>query len=215
MRYEWVRAAFSGVLSALLMVQGAIGAEPQEPGVPSKPTLKIAVVSGQNAANSLRAKIANPLVVEVRDATDRPVPGAVVHFSIPFDGPGLTFANGSRAITAVTETDGRAVVDGLTPVGAGVFQITVEASAGGEFTTAIITQANSENGGIRPGMAGSQALASQAGSGKHTSKGVIIGIVAGVAVAAAAGLAIGLRNSKHSSSSSSGIGVGTPTVGAP
>ncbi len=213
MRYEWMRPAVATFLSILLVAPGLAEAEPQT-SLSSKPTLSIRVIAGENAANSLKAKTAAPLIIEVHDANERPVPGAVLQISTPFDGPGVSFANGSRAITMVTETNGRVTVDGMTPEGQGVFHIAVEASARGEYATASITQCNSENGSVRPGMAGSEAL----GTGeRHISKGVIWGIVAGVAVAAGVGLAVGLRSNKHSSSStaSSTVGVGTATVGAP
>ncbi|MBV9762169.1 MAG: hypothetical protein JO340_16520 [Acidobacteriaceae bacterium] len=173
-------------------------------------SIRIVVVAGQNGRNALKSKTASPLIVEVRDAGNRPVPAAVVTFMAPEDGPGLVFSNGSRSQTLITEVNGRASVIDAEPVDLGSFKLSVTAAYDLHSATAAINQANirdgaeavavsRENMGARTGMSGRTKFA----------------IIGAIAVATGVGIAVALTHGKNSSSSTSTIGTGTPTVGAP
>ena len=70
-------------------------------------------------------------VVEVRDQDRHPVAGLSVTFAAPSSGPHVTFANGSSTYSTVTDTNGRATVPTMTPVGQGEFKINVSADLSG------------------------------------------------------------------------------------
>lgn len=173
---------------------------------PSK--LNINVVEGAGAVNNVRTKAAREFAVEVDDENDHPVPGAVVTFIAPNEGPGGAFAGDTQLLTVMTDKDGRAVAGAFRPNSTvGDYNIQVTATLGDETGSATISQSN-------------RALAVPAA--KHSNKKVLILVAVGAAVAvgAGAGLAGGHGSSSTSSSSSSiptatlGVGSGA-TVGAP
>ncbi|HEY7634226.1 MAG TPA: hypothetical protein VH763_01655, partial [Gemmatimonadales bacterium] len=85
----------------------------------------ITVVQGDSASGRVGETLAESLVVEVTDRTDRLVPGATVVFHIPNSGSGTQF----NPDTATTDADGRAAAQVVlgTQVGAsnGVAQVVV------------------------------------------------------------------------------------------
>jgi hypothetical protein len=109
--------------------------------------IKIVVVQGEGALNNIRARSAAPLIVEVRDSSDKPVAGAEVVFQLPPAGPGGVFNGWMRNQTARTSAEGRAETNGYTPNDeAGRFNIKVTATSGTKTTSSIVAQINTPNG---------------------------------------------------------------------
>jgi hypothetical protein len=114
--------------------------------------LKIIVVQGEGALNNIRTRSAAPLIVEVRDAADKPVAGAEVVFQLPPAGPGGVFNGWMRNQTARTNPEGRAETNGFTPNDElGRFNIKVSATSGTKSTSVIIAQTNTPNGAAGTG----------------------------------------------------------------
>jgi len=114
--------------------------------------LKIIVVQGEGALNNIRTRSAAPLIVELRDAADKPVAGAEVVFQLPPAGPGGVFNGWMRNQTARTNSEGRAETNGFTPNDeAGRFNIKVTATSGTKSTSIIIAQTNTPNGAVGTG----------------------------------------------------------------
>ena len=75
--------------------------------------LKIVILSGDGLTNNLKKRVSTTPIVEVRDRNNKPVAGATVAFLLPANGPGATFANGSRLLTAVTGPNGQAAASAM------------------------------------------------------------------------------------------------------
>jgi hypothetical protein len=170
------------LLSITLATIGALtGWQPAalcgQAGQPSKPEseteLKIVVLEGEDGVNVIKKKTAVRPVVEVRDKNNSPVAGAAVVFLLPEYGPSGTFLNGSKMVTVMTDSTGRATASAFQPSGAGQFKMSVTASHQGRTATTAITQTN------------------QLGAAAGMSAGAIAAIV-GVAAGAAVGIAVGL-----------------------
>jgi len=204
-----------------LLAQSAI------PQADKVPRLDLTVLAGDGGVNIVKAKKAVMPVVEVRDQERRTVPGLSVTFTAPTSGPHVTFAQGSSTYSTVTDSDGRATVSAMTPVGQGEFKISVSATFQGETATAVISQTNyltvtaanaATGGAATPGAARSGA----ATPGSHGISKTLIGvIIAGVAAGAGAAVALGKGGGGSStsppSSSPSGTigGTGSSTIGPP
>ena len=167
--------------------------------------LTVQVVEGQNAINNISRNAAYEPVVEVQDASGKPIAGASVSFVLPTIGPGALFPDGSRELMVQTDATGRAVGRGLRPNNqVGQFEIRVVASFGGQRATAIVTQTNAA-----PVVASSR-------SGKKLA--IILGIVGGgaaAAFAAASGGSSGSRTPTTPAPSAADPVSGTITPGAP
>lgn len=192
----------------------------REPGVPRQEGsvglgLHILVIEGEDGVNIIKKKTAVRPVVEVRDRNNLPVAGALVTFSSPDSGPSVTFLNGSHSVTAVTEANGRAAVQGLKPLNTGQFQIKVSVSYREQAAAATITMTNVLTAAEAAGLGGGAAVGAASGGGGMS--GATIAIIVGVAAAAAVGISVGLLNHGGAAASSSAtIGVGgTGSVGAP
>jgi hypothetical protein len=164
--------------------------------------LNLVVVEGEGAINNIRQRTARQTIVQVEDENRRPVAGAAVVFMLPETGPGGTFANGGKILTAITNQQGRAVAVGLKPNSiAGQFQIRVTASHQGMSGSTTVSQTNSA------------AAAGAAGSGK------LIAILAAVGGAAAGGVIFGMKDDEKDPPTpprpSLTISPGTPTAGPP
>lgn len=143
--------------------------------------LKIVVLEGEDGVNILKKKTAVMPVVEVRDKNNLPVSGATVIFAAPRSGASAVFSNGSRTISVVTDSSGRATVTSMKPVDTGAFKIDVTASEPSHGTakttiaqTNVLTAAAAAAGGAA------------AGGGTAAHHGAV---VAGVVVAAGVGVA--------------------------
>jgi hypothetical protein len=176
--------------------------------------LHIEILKGDRGVNIIKKKTAVTPVVEVKDRNNLPVAGVLVLFSSPSDGPSVTFLNGERSFSAMTDANGQAAATGVKPLNTGSFQLHVSASYQSETATATIemtnflTAADASSGGS-PGAA-------SAGAGlSHTAILVIVGVAAAAAVGVGVGLS-GHGSSSPSTSTTATIGAGSGgTVGAP
>jgi hypothetical protein len=109
----------------------------------SPDSLRIFVLEGHNAINSVEMGLATPPVVEVRDRDDRPVEAATVVFRLPANGPGGFFPDQQLSKTVLTNVQGQAMASGLIPnQSTGRFKIHVTATAGNRTVETDITQTN-------------------------------------------------------------------------
>jgi hypothetical protein len=167
--------------------------------------LRVLVVEGDAAILHPNQRNAPEIVVEVDDASDKPVDGATVVFFLPTQGPGGTFANGSNTLTTRTDAMGRANAYGMRPNNkTGVFQIRVSASYRGQTANTTVTQNI---------VTASQVSGTGGGMGFSTKAWIILGICG----AAVAGAVIAATHKSSTSTPNTGITItpGSPTVGAP
>jgi hypothetical protein len=168
--------------------------------------LNIVIVEGEGAINNIRQRTAREPIVQVEDENHKPVAGAAVVFLLPDQGASGVFANGSRTLTVMTDSQGRAVAHGFRPNGVqGKMQMRVSASSQGKTASATITQTNAV-----------AAAAGAAAAGGISAKLLIILAVAGAAVAG--GVVAATRGGGSSSTPAATpttITPGTGTVGAP
>jgi len=162
--------------------------------------LEITVVEGEGAINNITAHSAREPVVRVLDQGGKPVPAALVTFTLPSSGPGGTFLAGDRTLTIPASADGLARATGLRPnKSAGAFEIRVSASKLGDTGQTVIHQTN--------------AVAS---TGSKAKKKIIVATV--VAGAVAAGIVAGTQHGGSSSTplpSPVSIVPGSPSFGPP
>jgi hypothetical protein len=169
--------------------------------------IKIVVVQGEGAMNNIRTRSGAPLIVEVRNASDKPIPKAEVVFLLPPAGPGGMFFGWLRNQTIRTDAAGRAETTGFTPNDeAGRFNIKVTATSGTESASAIISQSNTVDG-------------AGGGSGKQAKSGHR-GLWTVVAIVGAAGLAGGIVAATRGSSPATPptpvtVSAGPITIGGP
>lgn len=205
--------AFLSTLGALTGFQLKLNAQS---GIPpsSISSLNVLVIAGQNSANVLKPASVVPPMVEVRDANNHPVIGAIVTFSAPLDEPTVRFPNGNRIYSLVTDTSGRAAVENMAPLGSGRFNIDARATYEDSSAESTIPQANYPTW-KSAAASGAMNQANRIELPNHgLSKGAKVTIIL-VAVAAAAGIGVFLATRGHSNSNSSTVSAGTATVGAP
>lgn len=186
----------------------AAGAQPQG-------TLKISVIEGEGARNSIRNRSAVSPIVEVKDTADKPVAGAEVVFQLPLAGPGGVFNGWLRAQTVRTDENGKATVTGYTPnTEAGRYNIKVTATSGSLTGSAVIAQINAENGAAAAGATPHPGAPS---ARKKSIPWKIVGPIIGAATLG--GLAAGLRGDKATTAAAAAtpvsISTGAVTVGVP
>jgi hypothetical protein len=161
-------------------------------------------LEGAGGINNIRARTGQVLTVRVEDDEKHVVPGAIVVFLLPSQGPSGSFSKGDKTLTVTTDAQGKAAAVGLKPNSLpGQVDIRVNASYQGRVARATITQFN---------MAVPSA---KGGSGK-------IVIILAIVGAAAAGGAIasmhkGGSNSSVASVAAAPIGItpGPGTIGPP
>jgi hypothetical protein len=198
---------FLALFASLLCQAQQVSGPKTEPAQAPAGAIKIVVVEGEGALNNIRTRSGAPLVVQVRDAGDKPVAKAEVVFQLPPAGPGGMFFGWLRNQTVRTGVDGRAETTGFTPnEEQGRFNIKVTATSGTETASVIVSQSNTANGGSGNGK--------QAKSGKSNLWKVLV-------VVGAAGLAGGIVAATRGSSSSATppmpvtISAGPVTIGGP
>lgn len=201
MRFQKCLAALLASVLALPAQQTTTAAKPADSG-----GLKIVVVSGEGAKNSIRSRMATAPVVEVRDAADKPVAGAEVVFQLPPAGPGGNFSGWLKMQTVKTDETGRAKASDYTPNDEeGRFNIKVVASTAQQTASLVIAQSN-----VR-GTNGSGAAASRPGWYKWAA------ILGGAAIAG--GVVAATRGDSNGSNGVTTrpitIGAGAVTVGGP
>ncbi len=170
--------------------------------MPQGPQLNVVVLEGEGAINNIKQRTARETIVQVQDENHKPVAAAAVVFLLPNDGPGGTFADGSKSVTVMTDSQGQAVMPKMQPnTAAGKFQIRVTASSQGRQTSTMINQTNAVAGG---GAAG--------GSSAAGISGKTIGIIVAVAAAGAVGAVVGLKGGKSNNSTPSPTPTPTGTI---
>ena len=86
--------------------------------------------------------------IEVRDAQDKPIPGAQVIFQLPASGAGGSFPGGRLTQRTATDPRGQASTSGFVPNDAqGRFNMKVNITSGGQVASAIVAQVNVEKDG--------------------------------------------------------------------
>lgn len=204
---RWISAGLACLLSLECIAPSAA----QE----NAPKLNIVVIEGEGAINNIRQRTARAPIVQVEDENHRPVAGAAVVFMLPQRGASGVFTNGSRTLTVMTDSQGRAAASGIKPSGSpGQMQINVTASHQGQSASAVITQTNAL-------AAAGTAAGAAAGGVVAKSLAVKVLIAIGIAGAAAAtGAVVATRGGDSTSSTATvrppvSVSPGTGTVGAP
>ena len=174
--------------------------------------LNIVIVEGDGAINNIRQRTARAPIVQVEDQNRRPVAGAAVVFMLPQRGASGVFSNGSRTLTVMTDSQGRAEANGIKPSNnPGQMQINVTASFQGQVASAVITQTNA--------LAAAGAVA-----GGVVAKSIALKVLIAIGVAGAAaatGAVIATRNGDNNAGTGGAarppvtVNPGAGTVGAP
>jgi hypothetical protein len=206
---------YSKLIASLLAASLMLPAQQAEPAasklVAADPSgLKIVVVEGEGATNQIRSRSGVAPVVEVRDADDKPVPGAEVYFQLPLGGPSGYFNGWLRNQTVKTDKNGRAAATGYTSNDEeGRFNIKVSATAGTRTASGVIAQSNVRGAGSAP------ATAARSSSSRKTLWTVLA--VAGAA-AVGGGIYAGTRGDSPTAAAAAksiNISAGAITVGGP
>jgi hypothetical protein len=158
--------------------------------------LNIVVVEGEGATNNVRQRVARDPMIRVEDENHKPLAGAAVVFALPTEGATGEFGNGSKTLTIMTDTQGRAVAQGMKLNGMnGKVPIHINVSYRGLTARSVITQFSVLPPGAKP---------SKTSGGGH---GVLIGVLIAVGAAAAGGGAyFALHQSKETSTTSTSTG---------
>jgi hypothetical protein len=173
----------------------------QEPAI-----LQIRVTEGEAAVYSIGSRATKGVTIQVTDETGKPVDGATISFRLPDDGPGGTFANGSKTEIATTKPDGRAAAWGMqwnrTP---GLVELRITA-AKGQTRAGIVCPQYLTAGSDATAKSGAGSV----GGGTHKWLWIVVG-VAGAAGGALAAAAVGGK-STTTPTSIPGVQIGTPTI---
>jgi len=141
--------------------------------------LKIMILDGEGAINSIKLGTAREPIVQVQDENDRPVAGAMVVFTLPDHGASGVFADGTKSLIVHTDTKGQAIARGLKPNQTpGQFKIRVDVSHQGTTTSSAVTQSNALSATVAAGGISGKLIAILA---------IVGGAVAAGAVAATSG----------------------------
>ena len=137
--------------------------------------LKVVVVSGNGDENVINEIPPAPLAVQVVDAANHPITGAMVLFTAPSSGPGGSFPTG-LTFNTISDEDGRALGLLYRPNSVeGAYSIQVRVEYQGESVMATIRQSN--------------VLVAKKATMSSKRKFVFIALAgAGAAIAAASGL---------------------------
>lgn len=160
-------------------------------------SIRLEVMEGDGAINSIRLHRAHDVVVKVTGTAGEAVSGATITFHLPVSGPSAVFPEGMADLTVESDEHGLAAAKGLRPNSLpGQFQIRISASLRGATAESTLQQTNAE-------------AAMQSG---HTKLIVILAAVGG---AAAAGAALALHGKSSSTGSTSSGGGGSISAGVP
>jgi len=183
----------------LLLIFRVLAAQERPAATPlasAAAAIRIDVIEGDAALNSIRLHRAHDIAVRVTNAGGEPLRGITVMFALPDSGPSATFPDGGIRSTVQTDDQGRAAARGIRPNSiAGQFQIRVTASWRGSEGAATLVQTNAEPE-VRSGR----------------TKWIVI--LAAVAGAAAGGAVLAARGKSSSSDAATPTG-GSITAGAP
>lgn len=163
--------------------------------------IQIRVLAGEGGINNINQNVAAEPVIEVVDATGKPVAKAAVTLRSPASGPSVTFFGASRVATMTTDDQGRVRVSGMLPnTIEGTFQIDVEAEYNSSTATATITQSNAvAPGDVRP-----------------KRQGIGWRVIAAISAGAAVGIvAAALRSGSDPQVTPTAISIGSVSVSGP
>ena len=163
--------------------------------------IQIRVLVGEGGINNINQNVAAEPVIEVVDATGKPVAKAAVTLRSPASGPSVTFFGASRVATMTTDDQGRVRVSGMLPnTIEGTFQIDVEAEYNSSTATATITQSNAvAPGDVRP-----------------KRQGIGWRVIAAISAGAAVGIvAAALRSGADPQVTPTAISIGSVSVSGP
>jgi hypothetical protein len=184
MKYR-IKSLPIGLSFVIIFQFAAARAQAQNPPL----ELNIVVMEGEGATNPVRQRVSPEPAIRVEDENHKPLAGAAVVFTLPTEGATGEFGNGSKSLTVVTDSQGRATAQGLRvnqiP---GKVPIHVNASYRGLTARASITQYNE-----------GPAVAVKSGGGNGKMKAIL----AAVGVAAASGAALAITRTSGTTSSSS------------
>ena len=168
--------------------------------------VKIRILEGDGAINSIRLRRAKEPVVQVVDASGVPAAGASVTFLLPATGPSGTFGDNGLSLTVQTDSRGMATGRNLRPNAiAGQFRIRATTSWRGAPASASLAQTNAEP-------------VAKSGHGKTIA---ILAVVAGAVAGGAAAAAHGGRTTSSGQASAApppvggSISAGSPSLGPP
>lgn len=191
-----------GYIPTLLCLLAGLPLLAQEP---LRGGLRIYVLQGEGAVNNIRAGLATPPVVEVRDANDFPVAGAQVTFRTPETGPSATFEGDRHEYTNNTDSKGQASAGPMKPNRLeGSFSIQVIAKAGDRSATAVIRQRNSDR---EYSMGGAPTTRRRSFWSRH--KWLLTGMIAG------SGAGLGYYFATRDTSSKAVLQPGSVVIGGP
>ena len=168
----------------------------------SAPKLKILILDGEGAINSIKLGTAREPIVQVQDENDRPVAGAMVVFTLPDQGASGVFADGTKSLIVHTDTKGQAVARGLKPnQTSGQFKVRVDVTHQGVTTSSAVTQSN--------------VVGAAAAAGGISAKLITILAIVGGAAAAGVAVAAGGGNGSTPTQSPTTLTPGRATFGPP
>jgi hypothetical protein len=169
--------------------------------------IEIVVVGGEGATIAARQRASQDPAVRVEDDDHQPLANVAVVFTLPLSGASGEFPNGSKTLTAVTDTTGVATAHGLRSNGVpGKLQIYVTASFRGVRAGSLINMVVE----AAPGAKGtSPDLQTSKSSGKW--KWIVLGVVAAGGIGAGAYY----YASRSSSSSAISVSAGSVVFGSP
>ena len=185
--------ALAVALCALLVIPPPVRAQDA--------AIQIRVLVGEGGINNINQNVAAEPVIEVVDATGKPVAKAAVTLRSPASGPSVTFFGASRVATMTTDDQGRVRVSGMLPnTIVGTFQIDVQAEYNNSMATAAITQSNAvAPGDVRP-----------------KRQGIGWRVIAAISAAATVGIvAAALRGGTDSQPTPTAISIGSVSVTGP
>ena len=114
-----------------------------KPDQPDRKEIKIIVLEGEAAKHSIVSRIGVQTMVEIRDDTGKPVPGAQVLFQLPASGSGGSFPGGRLSQRVISNAQGRASTSGFAPNDLeGRFNVKVTCSSGTLTASAVVAQVN-------------------------------------------------------------------------
>jgi hypothetical protein len=192
----------STISHTLAVFLACLIAAPMPAQTPAAPTqINIVILEGEGAINVVRQRAAREAMVQVQDENHKPVAAAAVTFLLPNEGASGVLSNGSRSITVLTDSEGKAALHIVRVNNVrGNMQIRVEASFHGLTKSAVINQTT--------------LLGAGASAGGMISGKLLAILLIGAAGAVAGGIAIA-NSGGNSSPAPTVVTPGTPTVGAP
>jgi hypothetical protein len=147
------------------------------------PVLQIQVVEGEGAVHAIGSRVAKFLTVRVTDELGKPVPGALVSFRVPEDGPSGVFLNGLPTEVVTTGPDGVAAAPGVRWSRlAGSFEVRVVAVKDQSRAGTVVPQYLAAAGGPDNGRVAAKPPAATHLRSRARNKWLFLGLAAAGAV---------------------------------